>query len=668
MPMTKQPINFGFLQTVDKFLQPPSIETMKSQQLNTKQHLPGSKLIDSLAFSNSRNDLIFACMLLTAVGVFIGGNALLLIDIDVLSYSWRIATASLGAIFVFYAISRILSNLTWGIVLTYGFLAASVYSGAQSLKIIFYGLIIAAFIYTIKHLRVDRSHLPSLILAAAIGVSTILGVHGSYSSFDIVPRLHAGMVHQDTLFHASIAAMLKNYNLISTGLNGLIETPYHAFSHILMAAISILSGCSVLEVYGVAPLVLFSPILIFSITALSAMFDQDQRLPLPIAWGVTALLLSILPWLFSAWALWGSFFISESYLISLGIFVLGLALLFKRKLEPSDLLLIFILAACISSAKASVGIIYGGLWITRALFVSRGYYVSAAAILALAGSAWMALSAVSESSGSIYISPLHFISYSYMGDYPLNFIRELSDNGNFHKNLILGTLLSIGSFWLFHFGASWFIAARSIQTSGIRSLLRSPISAYSIAAIAAGSIIVILYHIPGGSAYYFSNVALFVSLPSLVGFIALKLQQRLKISSLQVILVFCIIASSLINIHTYIDVSWLGRAKVYHEKNSELINKLDAIRKTSPTNEVQRATIELMKDSPVSSCSAQPFVFSAISERPWVDLLQTNNTDCVYEYYGFEQYFISNNGHATLKPPRLIDGMWIMRKTEGDAK
>lgn len=642
---------------------------MKSQRFNTQEQLLGSKLVDNLVLSESRRDLIFAYMLLTAIGVFIGGNALLLMNIEVLSYSWRIAAVSVGVMFVFYAISRIFSNVVWGLVLTYGMLSGLVYTGSHSVRLIIYGLMISALFYTVRHLRVNRECWASLMLMALIGVLTILGVKGSYSSFDIIPRLHAGMVHQDTLFHASIAAMLKNYGVISTGLNGLVEIPYHAFSHILMAAVSILSGCNVLEVYGVAPLVLFSPLLIFSVTASSAMLDQSEQLSLPIAWGLTALLLSILPWLFSPWAVWDSFFVSESYLVSLGVFVLGLGLLFKRVLSFSDLFLILILAVLISVAKASVGIIFGGLWVARVLFVSCKRYLDAsAAVLASLGVAWMVLGAVSGSSGSIYISPLDFISYSYMGGFFRDFTKELFENGNFQLTLLLGAILSIGSFWLLHFGISWVVIMRSIQESGIRNVLRSPISVYSISAIMAGSAIVLLYRIPGGSAYYFTNVALFVSLPPLIGFIVLGLQQRFKMSILHGFFVLCVLLAVLLNTRTYLEISWLGKAKVYDGKNSELINKLNVIRDSSPVNEVQRASIDLIDSNPVSSCSAQPFVFSAVSERAWVELLKAENTNCLYEFYGYDQYFISNNGLQVLAPARLLDGMWIKLQSDGGLK
>lgn len=642
---------------------------MKSQQPNNQEQLPGSKLVDTLAIPESRRDLIFAYMILTAIGVFIGGNALLLMNTQVLSYSWRIAAISLGVMFVFYTISRITSNLIWGLVSTYGLLLGLVYAGSQPVKLIIYGMMISALFYTTKHLRVNREHWASLILMAMIGVSTILGVHGSYSSFDIIPRLHAGMLHQDTLFHASIAAMFKNYGSISTGLNGLIEIPYHVFSHILMAAISILSGCSVLEVYGVAPFVLFSPLLIFAVTASSAMLDRNERLSLPIAWGLTALLLSILPWLFSPWALWDSFFVSESYLVALGIFSLGLGLLFKKSLSFSDLLLILILALLISSAKATVGIIFGGLWITRLLFIStRRYLDASAAILASFGATWMVLSAIKGSSSSIYISPFDFISYSYMGGFFLDFTKKLVEGGDFQLTLMLGAMLSIGSFWLLHFGISWIVIARSIQESGIRALLRSPVSAYSFAAIGAGSLIVILYRIPGGSAYYFTNVAFFVSLPSLIGFTALKLQQLFKKSIPHTFFVFSLLLSGWLNAGAFLEMSQLGKARIYDGKNSELINKLDIIRESSPINEVQRASIDLIKINPVSSCSAQPFVFSAVSERAWVDLLKADDASCLYEYYGYDQYFIPSNGHTALAPARLINDMWIKSQPDGDIK
>ncbi|MEE4239577.1 MAG: hypothetical protein V2I51_22895, partial [Anderseniella sp.] len=92
--------------------------------------------------------------------------------------------------------------------------------------------------------------------------------------------------------------------------------------------ISLLSRIGVTEVYGVANWVLFAPLLLFSVVAFCAMLDRAGQLSLPVVWAFSALLLSMLPLLFGRWGLRDSFFVSESYLVSLGLFLLGLGALF----------------------------------------------------------------------------------------------------------------------------------------------------------------------------------------------------------------------------------------------------------------------------------------------------------------------------------------------------
>lgn len=96
--------------------------------LKTEQvPLFGSTLVDSISLSDSRQDFLFAALILTAIGVFIGGN-LLLLNREVMAYSAPIAAVCLAILFVFYSLSRILQSLIWGLVLTYGLLWALVYA------------------------------------------------------------------------------------------------------------------------------------------------------------------------------------------------------------------------------------------------------------------------------------------------------------------------------------------------------------------------------------------------------------------------------------------------------------------------------------------------------------------------------------------------------------
>ncbi|MCW5206913.1 hypothetical protein VU08_08330, partial [Desulfobulbus sp. F5] len=333
---------------------------------------------------------LFAALLMTALGVFIIANLLLLNPLTLIR-STQITAGCLGLLLLFYMLSRQTGSFLWGITLTCGIAWLVVFSRQPWLTFTLRGLAAGALLYALRFLRVARRDLPLLFLMAIAASAAISGME-AYTSFDMLPRLHFGEVHQDTLYHASIAAMIKNYGVVSTGLHGLVETPYHTLSHVLMACISLLLGASVIEVYGVANPVLFAPLLIFSVTACCAMLDRSQRLSLPVAWGAVVLLLAVMPVLFGWWmVLQRPFFISESYVLSLGLFTLGLPLLHKRHLLWSDLLLTFLLSAMISNAKASTGLFFVGLWFTR-LIVVRGDDIrreAVATILAGAAAGWV---------------------------------------------------------------------------------------------------------------------------------------------------------------------------------------------------------------------------------------------------------------------------------------
>lgn len=114
----------------------------------------------------------------------------------------------------------------------------------------------------------------------------------------MLERLGANSVHQDTLFHASIAAMIKNYGVVSTGLHGLVETPYHVLSHYFLAGISSLSGVGVLEVYGLGPQLFFIPLLLFGIVYLCIVLDTNKSTKDTYTlWVLSCLALTIIPFL-----------------------------------------------------------------------------------------------------------------------------------------------------------------------------------------------------------------------------------------------------------------------------------------------------------------------------------------------------------------------------------
>lgn len=619
----------------------------------------GHQLVDEISLPEQTLNQLFGALLLTALGVFIGAN-LLFPDPLVLHYSAQIGLTCVALLLIFYALSRQI-GLIWGLALTYGLMWMQVYTRLPWLGPMIYGFAGLAFLYTVRYLRVERLDWWLLLLMAVIAIATILGVSGAYTSFDMLQRLHAGDVHQDTLFHASIAAMIKNYGVVSTGLHGLVEMPYHILSHVLMASVSLLSGQGVIEVYGVANWVMFAPILIFSITAFCAMLDRTRQLPLPLVWGLTAVLLVAMPFLFGSWAVWDSFFASESYLVSLGLFTLGLAVLFKRRLSLPDILLVLFLAALISNAKASVGLVYSGLWFSRLLFV-RGdstWRELAALMMAVLAVAWAVIDLVQGSSGSMPFDPLHFVrTYSFLGSHLGVIGNSIKAGMGIPILTMLLAIVAVSSFFVLHFSLSWVVVGLIGYSSGVRGVLKSPLSIYSLAAIFAGVLIIFTFAIGGGSAYYFSNVALFVSLPGVIAMLAGWMERRHV--DHRMVLILSLFLVFLLGVKGLHQISALHPRNPTHQ-NNVLINELVHLRNTSPLHFVLRPNADAMASNPVKRCTAKPFLFPAVSERAWVDVVSDGSNGCHYVYYGYAQYGITEVRQQVNVRPGLLPGMTIKK-------
>ena len=146
-----------------------------------------------------------------------------------------------------------------------------------------------------------------------------------------------GHCSKDTVFHASIAAMIKTYGVPSTGLDGLPYVPYHFGTHWLFARLSDLLGISVFDFYNGPFALIFIPFLLYSLFVLSiALFEcffdgQDQESPTrmgPEFWLVTlASIIGVLPdYLSKATTLnWDFVFVSESYSVAVATSLYGLA-------------------------------------------------------------------------------------------------------------------------------------------------------------------------------------------------------------------------------------------------------------------------------------------------------------------------------------------------------
>lgn len=617
----------------------------------------GNTLTDDLTLPDANLSLLFGALLLTAVGVFAASN-LLLLDPYTALISAQIMLPCLGLQLVFYAVSRQTRSILWGLLLTYGLLWLLVVGRMELMVPVVYLIFAASGYVAFRYLRIYRKDWPSLILMAVTATTAVLALAMQYTSFDMSARLHNGNVQQDTLFHASIAAMIKNYGVISTGLHGLVETPYHVFSHKLMAAISMTSGLAVIEVYGVANSVLFAPILIFSVAAICGKLDRAHELSIPVVWMLTAVVMVACPFLLGRWALWGSFLVSESYLVALTLLTLGLALLFKRRLSSMDLIAAVLLAAMLANAKASVGLVFAGLWLVRFTFLDserRSWVLLAALVVALV-TGIVVFDSAQASSGSMPVDPLHFVrTYSFLGKHLDTAFETMATGVQSDMRTLVLALVAVLSFFLIHFGASWLVIGRVASRGGLRAIFGSPMALYSLAALGAGAAVVSVFAIGGGSAYYFSNVAFFISLPCLVALLASRLAQR-GVTQRRIFIVVMIVVI-LLGMKSFRSASRLSMGRA-DPQTSELISHLQVMRLHAPLNVVWAPGPKTGADNPVELCTAQPFVYAAVSERPWTGIVPDGRDGrCQYHAYGYERYGITAANPQITSTPRLLEAM-----------
>jgi hypothetical protein len=176
--------------------------------------------------------------------------------------------------------------------------------------------------------------------------------------------------------------------------------------------------------------------------------------------------------------------------------------------------------ALIAHSKASVGLFFVGLLMIRVIFLrSHSIYIDLlTTLLSAAIVFWSVIDTVEAVSEFIPIIPLSFISdYSFMGS-QFSYALSVILNGKIPSlDIFAFAFFSFVSFILLHFLASWFVIFVNSKYTGISSILKMPVTSYSLASIGAGFFVIMLFSMPGGAVYYFSNVSFFVSIPFFIG-------------------------------------------------------------------------------------------------------------------------------------------------------
>jgi hypothetical protein len=308
-----------------------------------------------------------------------------------------------------------------------------------------------------------------------------------------------GLQHLDTLFHASIANMLVKNGHLSTGLDGFLPIKYHVLSHIWLGCIGLWLGVTTLESYYLVAQIIAIPLLLFSLIAAGALLRRSGDQPADSA------LVTFVPLLLLALAdLWGwtSYLVSESYFLSLLLFLFAMPLLAEVADERSPLrpplFALAIAGILVLFSKISVGVIFWGaigflLW--RRLGTTVLNLVKLAVPIGLlVGLAGM----VGSPDAGTYVHT--FRLFGFAREYPHGAL----------PNIVANLFLLYG--------------AASLWSAGSPSEKRL---AETFALFAIGSLVpAVLLDIAGGSAFYFANVGTFACIVFLTAYGVPAIERR----------------------------------------------------------------------------------------------------------------------------------------------
>lgn len=584
-------------------------------------------------FTPVKLNILHLALLSSFFTIFFIGNAIVSSQFVVIE-TLNIAIPCLSFILIIYIVDRLFNSIHLAVSIAYILLFFA--NSTIFIELIFYGLGLTGFISLSLSLKTSRKLLLPSLGAGFICTLTIqhqLIFIPKILLFDVYQRIITGNISIDHYFHSAIASMIKTYGIASTGINGLMPIPYHTFSHSIFANLSLLSNIKVIEVYGIASTLLFSPLLVFCFAASCSTINEgeEKKINPIINWIFFCIILIIYPLLFSNIAAgWNQYFTSDSYLISLGPFLLAISLLCKSKLRELDLLSLFLLLIICSASKASSGLLLLILFFIRIAFFHTKTFrmpMLLCFMISAIGVVLTILSPLTKSTSNIGFELFHFIK-TYT---PLLSLTSHSDWKNIYW--VIATTFFIA----LHFSATWIYMALSFSVGSDEKVR---IKIYLVTtATAIGIFVTLFLSIPGGSAYYVSNLSFFTALLFIATLISTNpIPSKIKMASLAFILILTIM-------NAYSAIIKRGDYLSNRPHHVNHINTLFAVGETYPKNIILDASnlgpIPLVFADKNFKCI--PFIFPALSERAWVAVTELWS-NCSYKDYGYSLFtFDSKN-------------------------
>ncbi len=415
-------------------------------------------------------------------------------------------------------------------------------------------------------------YLINILLFGLIGVRLIGVVWGSgYLTPLFEAQYKTGNAHIDTLFHSAISNMLMYFGKPSLGIEGVVLQPYHYGIHLVMGFFSRILGIRVLESFHLVypPLILpifFGLFIILSenIYTLIFPFRKKEILKTVELGSFFFIIAGILPEsvLRDAGSSNNSTFISESQAFAISMLFLSIIVfirLYKIKKTKKKLFFLilfsFINTIVVCFSKISIGT----LWVVALCFFWLENYKKADRLLIfiISGIAWLfSVSIVNVSSGAKI--PIFFAHYLR------NYVER--------------------DFWplfpLIHYGWTFIAlfllfrayADEAIEKRNFRIFLFC-LGGVSIISCLPG----LFLPIGGGSAYYFSSLNWWISLPVIVVFLVPLFPEirnwwdrKIHLPYLKVLIIF--IAVSLMSTS---GINTMNSIYSFHKANKKYTKKED---------------------------------------------------------------------------------------------
>jgi hypothetical protein len=383
-------------------------------------------------------------------------------------------------------------------------------------QFIYWVFVVALVLVDMRSLYKDLLRRRLLVIATSalvLGVVLLPYFRFPYSEpFNESVLLNSGL-HIDTLWHVAIASMLKIHHVVSHGLHGLGQLDYHFGSHLLMASASKLSGLTVFESYSYFFVFFCVPLLGVMVLSvgeelLPSIKDSDFWGKL-LAYGFFMLGTGVLASgsLLVRFALWPSFFGSESFAVSL-IFLLSLVSILHAKISSFSswfrvLVICSVFAlmtlAKISTAFCALGVLGSWALLSGELWWSKKWIERWVIFFLCLMLFWILLQFINPGMSDAKINPFQFINTYVV--FP----------GPFWLKLIL--------FIFFHF----IFPILALVLYAAKLTLREPQLSFpgwwalgTGVSLVIGMAVVLSMEISGGAGFYFSNVSMFMALPMLV--------------------------------------------------------------------------------------------------------------------------------------------------------